>query len=67
MSATKTASVLETLELDAATIDSLPEPALSELIGFLEDGSRRRRRDRDGEREVDRIVAREPLAVDLKA
>lgn len=36
MSATKANSVLETLELDTAIIDSLPEPALSELIGFLE-------------------------------
>lgn len=63
MSATKTASILETLELDAATIDSLPEQALSELIGFLEDGSRRRR----GDREVARIVDREPFAVDTTA
>lgn len=61
MSATKTASVLETLELDAATIESLPEPALSELIGFLEDGSRRRRR------EADVTADRKRLALDTKA
>jgi hypothetical protein len=45
MSATKASSVLETLELDAAVIESLPEPVLSELIGFIEDGTRWRRRD----------------------
>ena len=36
MSATKTGSILQTLDLDAATIESLPEPVLSELIGFIE-------------------------------
>jgi hypothetical protein len=61
MSATKARSVLETLELDAATIESLPEPALSELIGFLEDGSRRRR----GEDEL--LGDRGRLALDVEA
>lgn len=36
MGATKPGTVLEALELDAATIESLPEPVLSELIGFIE-------------------------------
>lgn len=60
MSATKTVSVLETLELDAATIESLPEPALSELIGFLEDGSRRRR-------EAELTGDREPFVLERNA
>lgn len=34
--AAQTNSVLQSLELDAATIESLPESVLSELIGFLE-------------------------------
>ncbi|HJT33673.1 MAG TPA: hypothetical protein VJ783_16630 [Pirellulales bacterium] len=46
MSATKANSVLETLELDTAIIDTLPEPALSELFGFLEyDGRLHRERE----------------------
>ncbi|HET6881435.1 MAG TPA: hypothetical protein VFI31_14830 [Pirellulales bacterium] len=36
MSATIKASVLQALDLDAAIIESLPEPVLSELIGFIE-------------------------------
>lgn len=48
MSATKASSVLETLELDTAIIDSLPEPALSELIGFLEYDGRLRHREGEG-------------------
>ena len=47
MSATKAISVLETLELDTAIIDSLPEPVLSELIGFLEYDGRLQRRERE--------------------
>lgn len=43
MSATNANSVLETLELDTALIDSLPESVLSELIGFIEYDGRLRR------------------------
>jgi hypothetical protein len=48
MSATKSASVLQSLELDSSIIDSLPEAVLSELIGFIEYDSRCRRRDEPG-------------------
>ena len=36
MSATNKDSILQALELDAALIESLSEPMLSELIGFIE-------------------------------
>ena len=36
MGATKSGTVLQALALDAAIIESLPEPDLSELIGFIE-------------------------------
>ncbi|HEX7446010.1 MAG TPA: hypothetical protein VF306_00615 [Pirellulales bacterium] len=45
MSATNANSVLETLDLDTAIIDSLPESVLSELIGFIEYDGRLRRRE----------------------
>lgn len=37
MSATNKDSVLRSLDLDAALVESLPEAVWSELIGFLED------------------------------
>jgi hypothetical protein len=40
MSATKSGTVLQSLELDSSIIDSMPEPVLSELIGFIEYDSR---------------------------
>lgn len=40
MSATKSGSVLQGLELDSSIIDSMPEAVLSELIGFIEYDSR---------------------------
>ena len=36
MSATNKDSILRSLDLNAALIESLPEPVLSELIGFIE-------------------------------
>jgi hypothetical protein len=36
MSATKTISVLKSLEIDSNRVESLSEPALCELIGFIE-------------------------------
>lgn len=36
MSATNRSSILQLLDLNAALIESLPEPVLSELIGFIE-------------------------------
>ena len=55
MGATNSATGLQALELDAAIIESLPEPDLSELIGFIEydhhlarqDGERADRRSRE--------------------
>lgn len=40
MSATKSGMVIQALELDSSIIESLPEPVLSELIGFIEYDSR---------------------------
>jgi len=40
MGATKSDTGLEALELDPSIIESLPEPVLSELIGFIEYDSR---------------------------
>ena len=45
MSATKANSVLDALEIDVAIIDSLSEPVLSDLIGFIEDEGRSRPRE----------------------
>ncbi len=39
MSATKTSSVLKSLEIDSARVEALSEPDLCELIGFIEDDS----------------------------
>lgn len=36
MSATKSGATMQVLDLDVAIIESLPEPVLSELVGFLE-------------------------------
>jgi hypothetical protein len=36
MGATNKDSILRSLDLNAALIESLPEPVLSELIGFIE-------------------------------
>ena len=47
MSATNVNTVLETLELDSAIIEALPESVLSELIGFIEYDGRLRRHQRD--------------------
>ncbi len=47
VSATSANSVLETLDLDTAIIDSLPESVLSELIGFIEYDGRLRQRDEE--------------------
>ena len=44
MSATKSGSVLQGLELDSSIIDSMPEAVLSELIGFIEYDNRLSRR-----------------------
>ncbi|HVX14671.1 MAG TPA: hypothetical protein VHC22_26015 [Pirellulales bacterium] len=52
MSATKRASILQTLELDAAIIESLPEPVLSELIGFIEYDNRLDREEIDADDSV---------------
>ena len=49
MSATSKDSILQTLELDAAIIESLSEPVLSELIGFIEYDNRLAREDLDAE------------------
>jgi hypothetical protein len=52
MGATKSGTVLQALELDSSIIESLPEPVLSELIGFIEYDSRLARR--QGEQDEDR-------------
>ncbi len=49
MSATKRGSILQTLELDAAIIESLSEPVLSELIGFIEYDNRLDREELDAD------------------
>lgn len=36
MGATKPGTTVQVLDLDVAIIESLPEPVLSELVGFLE-------------------------------
>jgi hypothetical protein len=48
MSATKTGTVVQVLDLDVAIIESLPESVLSELIGFLEYDNRLACEDQQG-------------------
>lgn len=50
MGATKTGNTVQVLDLDVAIIESLPEPVLSELIGFLEYDSRLACQDRLSQR-----------------
>ena len=59
MGATKSGTVLQALELDPSIIESLPEPVLSELIGFIEYDSRLVRR----QDEQDEYRHREAVAV----
>jgi hypothetical protein len=47
MSATRTSSVLKSLEIDSAQVEALSEPDLCELIGFIEDDSRTHTMSRD--------------------
>ena len=63
MGATKSGTVLQALELDASIIESLPEPALSELVGFIEYDSRLvRRQDEQDEYRYRESVAVGPVA-----
>ena len=47
MSATNKDSILRSLDLNSALIESLPEPVLSELIGFIEYDDRLAEEDSD--------------------
>ncbi|HWB10350.1 MAG TPA: hypothetical protein VG826_14055 [Pirellulales bacterium] len=71
MGATKSGTVLQALELDPSIIESLPEPVLSELVGFIEyDNRLSRREDELHEREERRpreTVAAAPVSYPNKA
>lgn len=70
MSATKSGSVLQGLELDSSIIDSMPEAVLSELIGFIEYDSRLSgRRDEPARRREEPGVHRsqEPPALNISS
>lgn len=57
MSATHNDSILQALELDAAIIESLSEPMLSELIGFIEYDNQLAGKDRDADDDLAREAA----------
>jgi hypothetical protein len=58
MGATKSDTGLDALELDPSIIESLPEPVLSELIGFIEYDSRLARRQDNVEQDERRLRER---------
>jgi hypothetical protein len=63
MGATRSDTVLQALELDASIIESLPEAALSELIGFIEYDNRLvRRQDEQDEYRRREAVAFGPVS-----
>jgi hypothetical protein len=61
MGATKSGTVLQALELDPSIIESLPEPVLSELVGFIEYDNRLSRRE-DEQHERDERRPRDAIA-----
>jgi hypothetical protein len=62
MSATNKGSILQALDLDAAIIESLPEPVLSELIGFIEYDNRLARKDDDDDCARETVSCRSGVA-----